>query len=553
MRKNDWTEEKAVTCIKNLFLKNKLNHSIATNDKTEFIDGYVYIENEANKMLGLDTRKIEIQVKGRTSKVKGVTIKETFLNYCKTNIVPVVLFFVSINEHEESELIYFKYIDSNLIESVQDSRYIKFTDKDIITSNTLVQHLQNIQNVHLNKIISRFNTCKTNIKNQEIYHFMNDVIKRVNGFLYTVLNKYMQTNFKNLQRFGIVYYLSSPDVITYSIIPIYQGSLYNNIIEVNDVIEVNDKKEMFKLRLSKMCTMYDVEFNDEFCYKLIKKILKDTIIPSILNVRTFSKINKDIAKRSLIYYLNIILNREKNTVNLDKYNSEIKKMLTSNEIKYSKHIIEDIINTNINRIEDKLKRDIEFAKQHESSRNFVFYSECEDNKFTVDVVDDEYIVKTTRESIYYLLKELLNFINDGEILDISEYKHIFGQFASQDDLNYYIKLKYDCVCEFCNLYTNVQSRKYIWNGHFDKENSMCLSNGTEYVQVYYSNKWESKNDKSIINSISYTNADDFDKGMIRARSQISAFSRTNLDGEILVKEIYDEIISILFDNVETYY
>ena len=43
MRKNDWTEKKAVNCIENIFLDNKLIHQISTNDKTEFIDGYVYV------------------------------------------------------------------------------------------------------------------------------------------------------------------------------------------------------------------------------------------------------------------------------------------------------------------------------------------------------------------------------------------------------------------------------------------------------------------------------------------------------------------------------
>jgi hypothetical protein len=48
MRNTDWIERKAVNCIQNIFLDNNLLSQLSANDKTEFIDGYVYVKDEMN-------------------------------------------------------------------------------------------------------------------------------------------------------------------------------------------------------------------------------------------------------------------------------------------------------------------------------------------------------------------------------------------------------------------------------------------------------------------------------------------------------------------------
>lgn len=551
--------KKAVNCIENIFLDNKLIHQISTNDKTEFIDGYVYVNNDLNKMLGLDIGKIEIQIKGRTNlKSKGIKIKRTFLDYCKTNIIPVVIFLVSIpvviflvsiNENENIEGIYFKYIDEDFAKSIEDTCYIKFTDKDNITSYSLIENLRYIQNKHLSKVISKINNSKTYIKNENIYYIVNKIIRSVNGFLYTALNKYMESNFKNIQRFGIAYYVSNTNTISYSIIPIFQGSLYN------DIIEVNDKKDMFRLRVLTIHTTY-VEFTNEFSSKLIRSILKEIVIPSVLNIRLFSRLNKEVAKRSLIYYFNIVLNKEKNKLILEKdinsinyYSDEIKQKIISNETSYSRETIKSIVNSNLTLIENKLHKDISFFKQHEASPNFVFYSECSDNKFTIDVINGDYVIKNTKESIYYLLRELLSF-KDDKIINMMECKQINGQFSSQQDVDNYGKIKYDCICNFGNLYLNIVPRQYIWNTIFNRESLKFSTGGAEYVQIYYSNKWTNCRDSQLENDLSYS----LTKGLISIKSKVlKSATDLTLNSEPLVKEVYEEIVSMLFNIIDTEY
>ncbi|MGN0027093.1 MAG: DUF4365 domain-containing protein, partial [Clostridium sp.] len=234
MRQNDWMEKKAVNCIEQIFLNNNLQYDLNTNDKTEFIDGYVYVKNEIGQILGIDIGKIELQVKGRTNS-KKVTFKKSFMEYCKSNVVPVVIVLVNLDSDKMVEGIYYKYIHSSLYNDLEKESYtVIFNEGDRVVSENIINELNDIQNKHWNAIIGNISKINNQILNKEMYTFVNSIIRSINGFIYTSLKRYMDANLENLARFAIVYCSDGFKGISYSIIPVFKNNICNDIIEVND-------------------------------------------------------------------------------------------------------------------------------------------------------------------------------------------------------------------------------------------------------------------------------------------------------------------------------
>ena len=546
MRNNDWVERKAVNCIEDIFLQNNLEYQLETNDKTEHIDGYVYVENKIGQLLGINIGKIELQVKGRTNSKKAV-FKKGFMEYCKFNIAPVVVILVNIDLDKNVEGIYYKYIDNNMPkDSEKESYTITFNEEDRVITETIIKQLRNIQSRHWNGVIRNLSNVNTQIGNKEMYAFANSVIRSVNGFIYTTLKRYMELELDNLARFAIVYCSDALNGISYSIIPIFKDNI------CGDIIEVSDTKSIKSLGITRISST-GIDFTIEYINKFIINILKETIIPSIIDDKLFCKFNKKMAIRSLTYHFNNLLTLEKEKLScgvkekyIAEYDEGIKSIILDRSNKFEKKIISSIVDSNIKFIENKLKKDLDFYQQHfKANQKYSFHCECNDNKYIVYVDNGIYNIRTIQESKYFLLRELLNIIDNDYVVDLEQCYTINGFFKNLDEADNYIRLKYNCLCDFCNTYLNIQPNEYRWNTFLTR---VFKNSASVEIEVYYSYTWLNRKDINIRNT---SNDLDWSKGLKNIISaSIGHPSNFKINQEPLVVEIYEELIAIIFNEID---
>lgn len=548
MKNNDWMERKAVNCLEDIFLQNNLKYQLDTNDKTEHIDGHVYVENQIGQVLGINLGKIEIQVKGRTNS-KKVSFKKGFMEYCKLSITPVVVVLVNINEDRSIEGVYYKYIDEAVYKDLNNVSYtVTFGEADRLISESVIRDFNNIQFTHWNRIVDNLSNVNTRIYNKNMYKFSNNVIRGVNGFIYTTLKQYMDTKFNSVARFALVYCPEGKKGISYSVIPIFNDNVSN------DIIEVRDKKSMYMLGITRI-TSRSVEFTNTYVNKLISNILKEELIPSIIDKKIFCKINKEMAIRSITYHLNDLISLEWEKLSDPRYNKEIanynenmKKAIVETPRIYGKTLINDIVNLNINIIKEKLNRDIEFFNsRHIKGEDYSFISECNNNKYRIDVVDGIYNIKLIQESRFFLIKELLIFIDDNDNIDLRQCYFINGHFDNIQEADNYVRLKYECICDFCNTYLCIQPTEYKWNTFLS---DFIKGSATIKCQEYYCDKW--KHGKDI--TISDNNDLEWKSGLKGMHSAVIGHSfKLKIKQEPLIEDIYEEILNIIFKEIDRYF
>lgn len=543
MRKNDFIEQKSINIIKSIFLDNSLKSYLSENDKTEFVDGCVYVENNI-KNFNIDIGKIEIQVKGRTNK-KTVLVKKSFIEYCKYNVSPVVIFLVEFNNDSTLKKVYLKYIDKYFNVDDIEAPKISFSDGDIITSEMIQSKLIDITNRHWNNIISNINEQYNKHIDIEMYSFMNDVIRGVNGFIFTVFNRYMDKCFSNISRFAVIYSGNQESGLSYSIIPILKGTISNDIMNVGKSISI------LKLGTG---TIYSqgIKLNRVFVNKLIIDILRKAIIPSIINEETFSKLNSIMAKRSLIYTLHMVFDKVKRKQNEYKSNyiDKIKQIMDSAKKEFTKSEIMLIANANIDLITEKHNKDFfELIEKLNLEKNYSMQSEYDDSKVNMVVEDGKRSIRIVKKSKFIYLSELARLIDDKDIINLHEYLNIEVFFKNGDfkEKVAYVKLKYNCICEFFSKYTNMQPRKFLWGIEMDSNNEVqeYVRGGVEYSKVLYSNKWESALDESL-NCESWSKLVFTNKNYLSLKqTEFPCSRKMNFDFEPLVMDIYEESNSII--------
>lgn len=544
MRKNDFIEQRSINIIKGIFLDNSLKSYLSENDKTEFIDGCVYVENNI-KNFNIDIGKIEIQVKGRTNK-KTVSVKKSFIEYCRSNVSPVVIFLVEFNDDSTLKKICLKYIDKYFKVDDIEAPKISFSDGDIITSEMIQSKLIDITNRHWTNIVSNINEPNNKRINIEMYSFMNDVIRGVNGVIFTVFNRYMDKYFSNVSRFAIIYSGDQESGLSYSIIPILKGTISNDIINVDKSISI------LKWGTG---TIYSqgIKLNGVFVNKLIINILKKAIIPSIINEETFSKLNSIMTKRSLIYTLHRVFDKVKRKQN--EYNSnyidEIKKIMDSSKKEFTKSEIMLIANANIDLITEKHNKDFfELIEKLNLEKNYSMQSEYDDSKVNMVVKDGKRVIKIIKKSKFIYLSELLKVMDDKDIISLDEYLNIDAFFKNGDfnEKVKYVKLKYDCICEFFGKYTNIYPRTFEWNVEHNSTDKFkeYVRGGVEYSKVLASNEWKSILDESLDckswSKLIFEN----ENYLTLSQTEFPCSRKMNFDFEPLVMDIYEESNSIIY-------
>lgn len=554
MRHSDWIEEKAVTCIKNLFLDKNLYSQLSVNDKTEHIDGYVYIENEINNIFNLNLNKIEVQIKGRTNS-KRVVFKESFIEYCKTNIVPVIVFLVNFNSDKSIEGIYYKYINGKESRLSDGNYSVIFNNNDKINDELPIERFLKIQNIHWSKIVERVKNNEQLKTNKEMHFFMNKVVRSINAFLYGTMNKYMESKFSDIERFAIVYCGNKEEGISYAIMPLLKD---NNIS--SDLIEVSTKYDMISLGITKIYSR-GINYSKSYESKLVKDILKKVIIPLIVNEEEIISSNKELAIRSIYYYTNEILREEKiklrqndNKFRNINYSDHIKELLLSNKTIFNMSDIRKITDVNVRLINSKLETDFNFFKNNFDESDYVFFSECNDNKYRVSVKNNNIeSIKIIKKSKYLIVKRLLEIIDEDYKIDLSKNICINGFFSCIEEIDDYINTKYEFLCYFFNTYVNCQSREYVWNTCLHKINKDYYT-GSEKVKVYYSIEWSNHKDSKI--TFENEGVEIFnDKRLIyECNSAVPLYPYNKyFKAEPLIQDIYNEISHIIFELIDDYF
>jgi hypothetical protein len=543
MRKNDLIEEKAIHIIKGIFLDNNLKNYLSENDKTEFIDGCVFIENNI-KNFNIDIGKIEIQVKGRTSG-KTVLVKKSFIEYCRSNMVPVMIFLVKFDNNTMLQKIYCKYIDKFFeVDNIEQPK-ISFNDNDIVTSEGIQSKLTDASNRHWNSIVMSINKMHRRDINMEMYAFMNNVIRGVNGFIYTIFNRYMERYYGNISRFAVIYSGDEESGISYSIIPILKGTISDDIINI-------DKNISILAWNAGPIYSQGIKLDQLHVNQLIINMLKEVVVPAIINEDTFSKLNSSMAKRNIIYTFTRVLDKVKRRQNEynSKYSNSINQIINSSKNKFSKTELMLITNANIELINEKHNKDLkEIEERINLEKNYSIQLEYDDSKINVVAKDGKKSMKIVKKSRFIYLGELLKLIDDKDIIDLDEHLNIDAFFRKGDfkEKVEYVKLKYDCICEFFSKYTNLPPRKYLWG--IEKEDSdetqEYVRGGVEYSRVLANGKWESVLDESL-NQKSWQQLMFQDKNYLSLRqAEFPCSRKMNFDFEPLVLDINEEFNSII--------
>jgi hypothetical protein len=243
----DGVENQAVATFVSLLDHEKVKADIKTRDKIPNIDGYLDLVDETFRSIG----KVEAQIRKLSSiDPPKINVKASFLSYCESSILPVLLIGVDVKNKKAHWL----YIDENFTSQLkivdgQKSKTIYYSKENFVDGqNTKYiqawKYITDVRRIKLQNydelkksydILSiKSNNALGLIKNkfQNIHLFLDELNKLLDNEFSIVKRRY----YPNAWRVGLAYYEYDMNGVSYTLYPIPLDKNDVQIKEVNEAL-----------------------------------------------------------------------------------------------------------------------------------------------------------------------------------------------------------------------------------------------------------------------------------------------------------------------------